>query len=182
MAINIGGKLGKLPQPFKKRIQRISATRGFRFPTPYDPRTGHNVPLTPGPHVGLFTVLEEFEDHLVCEGYDPDKNKWLDEIFVAKPYVLQQTPFDGESVVYSDMTVSYAYTAIGKRTASATIDEEAVEENQRITPDYFADEELTCIRAAIQGHKDSGLVIDDVISVEWVDLNAAGRCWAEVVE
>ena len=53
-------------------------------------------------------MLEEFDDYLTCEGYDPNTGKYFREVAVAKPYLLRKTPFDGESVTFGDMTVSYA--------------------------------------------------------------------------
>jgi len=141
--------------------------------------------------VSLLTIVDEdFEkdDYVICSGYDPDTNSYATDIPVAKPWLLQRTPFEGRSVIRKsldgDFEVTYEYIDIGLRLATAIIDGEEVQELQRITEDYQPGEDLACIRTIIgQGETNShtGWQANDGQSnfyLQWLDLNFSGRAWA----
>ena len=86
-----------------------------------------------------------------------------ENIQFSLPWLLRQTPFDGQT--YNG--VSYVYTGLHVRTATAGSDSET----QRITPDYVLGDILYIGRLVLGG---SG-VADGIRSV---DLNIDGRCWA----
>ena len=86
-----------------------------------------------------------------------------ENIQFALPWLLRQSPFDGQT--YNG--VSYTYTGLHVRTATAGPDSEI----QRITPDYVLGDILYMGRLVLGG---SG-VADGIRSI---DLNVDGRCWA----
>jgi len=130
----------------------------------------------------MFEILEdgEFDDYLLCKGYDPDTKKFLDEVKIAKPHLLQKTPFHGETVTLRDIEVTYEYQEqVGLRLARAVIEDEEEEEYQRITEDYFKGDILKAIRARRSRSVDNTeWPIEEGVMFEWVDLNASGRAWA----
>ena len=112
MAVRLGGQTpGDMGPPFRKRQIRHNASQGFREDAPFDVRTGHDVPLVISPdQVALLRVLEVRKDYLICEGVNPYTRKWMPRVAVAKPYLLQVTPFDGKSILLEDgSVVSFAY-------------------------------------------------------------------------
>lgn len=114
-----------------------------------------------------FTVTGDENDYLVCT--DVHGNT----VNVAKPYELQKTPFHSSSATFfADPTsVSYSYTGTSVRTASYTVDDEDVEEEQIITPAYIDNGALYAV------YCDTGLLDDDGKPIFWLDLNTAGRQW-----
>ncbi len=85
------------------------------------------------------------------------------QFVVGLPWLLRQTPFDGQT--YNG--VSYTYTGIHVRTATAGPDSET----QRITPDYVLGD-VIYVGRYIRG----GTGISQ--NLESIDLNLDGRCWA----
>ncbi len=85
------------------------------------------------------------------------------DITVALPWLLRQTPFNGQT--YNGVT--YTYTGLHVRTATAGQDSET----QRVTPDYVLGDIIYCARQ-VQGG--SGVAL----SMPSLDLNVDGRCWA----
>lgn len=122
----------------------------------------------------MFTVLEEKGDYLLCEGRNPETGKELNNIAVAKPYLLQQTPWDGRTVEVDGNSVTYQYTEIGKRRATATIDGEEVVEIQKITEDYREGGVIVAERVSIVSpmHGED----EDGERIQWVA--ASDRVWA----
>lgn len=101
----------------------------------------------------IATITAINDDTLTCSLSD-------EEITVNKPYALQKTPFDGESIEYDNGdTVSYSYDTYRRREATLGGDSEY----QVITPDYWVDEEILITK----------------ISNSYYDLNQAGRQWAK---
>jgi len=146
MAIRINGqKPGDLGPPFRKRQIRHNSAQGFREGAPFDVRTGHDVPLVNDPRdqVALLEVLEVRKDYLLCEGLNPYTEKWMERVAVAKPYLLQVTPFDGKSIVLDDGSiVSYVYDpAEGYSTRVATTTDTngnlVSEVTQTLSQEYF---------------------------------------------
>ena len=114
-----------------------------------------------------FRVKSESNDYLVCRTWDGTTEGSTD-VLVAKPYLLQRTPFHGVAVTYPNaQVITYTYAAAYERTADDTVDSET----QIVTPRYFVDEEIIGI-AVPRG----GTGVDDC---DWMDLNTAGRHWAK---
>jgi len=130
--------------------------------TPFDPRTGRYLSLGfDESEVKEFTVVsaategDNADDCLVCE--DP---KGVTR-YVAKPYMLQRTPFDGETID----GVSYVYSTASARTADG--------DAQEVTPPYVFDGTEKILVARIK----QGSMRVGPRKVEWVDLNTCGRDW-----
>lgn len=101
-------------------------------------------------------------------------------VYVAKPRLLQRTPFDNQTVLLRGVNVRYDYddSEKGKRTATAS---GATAEVQVITPPYFNGD----IIAARSGATGLTTVDSDVLGpddniglVVWTDTNEGGREWA----
>jgi hypothetical protein len=131
--------------------------------TPFNPRTGKYLPLSDDRAIGQFEMIEEEASRLKCTDMQTGAT-----VYVAKPYMLREDLFHEQTVD----GVSYSFTAIGQRTASAPGEDD---EEQLITPDYLVGETIFAFR----GHV-AILLPDDVTMFhgEWTDLNACGRCWA----
>lgn len=130
------------------------------------------------PRSGLFRMLEEKPDYLVCEGPDPNGTSSLARVYVMKPYELQETPFDGKTIDYGGEQISYNYLSIGAR--QATKDSEV--ETQLITPDYYEGTFITAVRVSAASW---GLDVinhrtdqeDGNVLMTWIDITP-GRAWA----
>lgn len=121
-----------------------------------------------------FLVVEVRGDYLVCRraGGDAAVETQDRSVYVAKPYLLRQTPFDG----LSRGGISYAYTGTAARTAT---DEDENTENQVIVPSYVVGDEIVAARGITGGTGTFGGADSDV-ALEWMDLNVDGRAWAKV--
>ncbi len=131
-----------------------------------------------------FRIVAFKNDYLHCHTFipkagagDTDEEEGDVVVFVAKPYLLRQTPFDGESIVYPSKTISYTYANQGERTATSGGDEE----DQVLIPEYFVDDEIIAIRNIIGS---TGVIANDAgdsetTVTEWEDMNTAGRFWAK---
>lgn len=141
-----------------------------------------------GPQIQNFLVMDEQEDYLNCvifdfvdveQSYDPDQGISLQElgltgtvIKVAKPYWLQQTPFEGKVVVVDGAEVTITHLSSGQRklinttTGQTTI--------QALAPSYFAGDVVSAFDA-----QTSLVISGDPVS--WTDLNTAARRWASDV-
>jgi len=130
----------------------------------------------------MFEILEdgEFHDYLLCKGYDPDTGRTFSEIKIAKPHLLQKTPFHEKTVTLRDLEVTYEYLdQVGLRRAMATVEGNNEDEWQRITEDYFPGDILLAIRARASRSVDNTEWPDGSDPpFEWVDLNVSGRAWA----
>ncbi len=115
--------------------------------------------LESGSSLEAFEVVAEYGDYLECLNGTAT-------VYVAKPWMLRRSPFDGLTV----NGVSYEYSAVNTRTASNDDDSET----QVITPDYFAGEVILVVG------RSTGITTDAGLSIEWEDVNTAGRCWATI--
>jgi len=181
MGIDTGGN--SLGPPFPRRRVKRGAYKGFRNPPPFNPLTGKYEPLADEASVGriaFFTLVEEFDDYLVCEGFDPLAGEQITAA-VAKPFLLQRSPFDGKSVDFNGLVVNYVYSEAGVRQASGQVSGTYVAETQAITPDYFVGDTVSVARVQIgQGNDSTGYTDADGLPIEWADLNVGARTWAVV--
>ncbi len=137
-----------------------------------------------------FEVVAVYGDYLVCAPADAlndegvvDVDDLSDErIYVAKPWILRKTPFDG--MTWNE--IEYEYSETGgdfSRTAYQDRDtDDEVSETQIITPDYMmrdTENELSGeIILAVE--RTTGVETDDGVAISWEDVNTAGRCWATI--
>ena len=129
---------------------------------PFDPQKGRHLSLGfDEREIREFTVISEctegenIYDCLLCH------DRRGRTVYVAKPFMLQRTPFDGQTVD----DVSYTYSTAFERQADGV--------EQVVSPAYLFDgtEKILAGRVwqrtmKVGGHK-----------VEWVDLNTSGRDW-----
>lgn len=114
-----------------------------------------------------FEVSSETDDYLVCTEAG-DTSSAPTYIRVAKPYMLQRTPFDGKT----RDGISYVYDSESERTA---IDEAYEEEDQVIVPSYVPGD---YVLAAFSPSGGTGVADAPM----WIDLNVDARAWAKVDE
>lgn len=184
MAINSGGRNNPNPDPSRARRVRKDQVPNKPFPT---------IPEIPGFKVGLYKVLEEKDDYLVCRGYDPlakfpfteGTPSAMHKIKVAKPPLLLKTPWDGSSAEIGGVTYEYSYTGTGVRTVTWTDGDGDHEEEERIDIPYFVGDIIVAVesqRSQIQ--RQGGMTVNDEkvrdeagALLSWVDLNVSGRHW-----
>lgn len=132
------------------------------------------------------TVVSIEADYLVCRPINITGA--AADFYVAKPWELQQTPFDGETLPNKDGTLlSYAYTGTQARTVTDTTDSST--EDQVIVPAYvpaqtISDVTYTGTRITVQRVAfGTGVTFAGsggmTVEVEFEDMNRAGRAWAE---
>ena len=139
--------------------------------------------------LGLYHIVEERHDYLICQGWNPNAKgtsaqytpSAFQTINVAKPSLLQRTPWNGQPVdlivggVATAVTFTYPLTVVGMRIATAG----EVTEIQRITMDYFVGDTITAVEVRKNSAVDGGDTLTETGSrLTWVDLNFSGRCWA----
>lgn len=130
-----------------------------------------------------FVVLEELDDYLLCAFFSPPVNQngvipqiYSSELgqgqlaltYVAKPYLLQRTPWDNQTVTIQGNTTTFTYTGLGQRNAvtpTGTI-------SQMISLPYFPGDIVTAV-LGFSGYKDP-----NGSPVPWMDVNEGGRTWA----
>lgn len=139
------------------RRKRRSPAPAFRQPAPFNPVTGQFAMLGTGvdlTRVALMQVLEEHDDYLICRGFDPETKRFYNEIPVAKPYLLQRTPWDGRTVTLPEETVEYSYTEPDEPEAGeVAVARERTESYStsgtftvKIEPPYFVGDILVCVK------------------------------------
>lgn len=131
-----------------------------------------------------FVVLSEEDDYLICvmfsftstpQAYQSDLGVSLQdlgltgtEVYVAKPYWLQQTPYIGKKMHINGVDVNLTFPSIGFRdyapVGGGTI-------QQTITPSYFSGDVIVARSGP------TGISVGDQ-QVEWMDLNNAARIWS----
>lgn len=119
-------------------------------------------------------VVSINDDYLTCSIYNAAQDSDGSNISVAKPYLLQQTPFDGLNTTYLDgQEVGYSYSTANSYTRTATDqDTTTITETQFITPNYFVGEVLWCERS------NTGLTDDNSAAIYFEDVNTGARAWA----
>lgn len=150
------------------------------------------LPQKPEFRLGQYRVLEERDDYLICTGFDPNAKNPLSEVTpsafrsghflkIAKPWELQRTLWDGQTVEIGGVEYTYEYSDSEKGVRTAT-DEDGNEEEQRIDSPYLLEGYETFITAAeirksaaVDGM--DNVTDDDGTRLRWMDLNVAGRHW-----
>jgi hypothetical protein len=189
MAINSGGDNEFALPPGFPRERTPAAAPGFVTPPLYDPQLGHRQPLGHQSLVlGLYSVVEERDDYLVVKGYDPNNRFHEDGKirtgYIAKPELLVKSRWDGETQAIDGIDVSYAYNpnVLGERTAKGVVNNEVVEEVQKITPGYFPGDIIMAVKTARPESSGVSYKTEQGQTLDWVDMNVSGRAWAVETE
>lgn len=193
MGINAGSRKGgasgqKRANKAARPIQAVQERK------PFLPLAENPFPFKDIFRLGMFEVTELINgDYIECKGLDPNaKDPFsnttpstpLKRIKVARPPLLQRTPWDGEEVEIEGITYSYEYSSDYERTKSYT-DEDGndQEDSEEINIPYFVGD--TIIAAQLQRNAvQDGLIVNEEKSrnqddglLTWVDLNVSGRDW-----
>lgn len=135
-------------------VDSINKLSSISAPTQKQPRGKSG-----GSPVLVLTLVTHGDDYLTCE--DADSNT----VYVAKPYELRRTPFDGETIG----GVTYTYTSASEREATDGVDTET----QFITPAYVVGAEIFAIK--VQGN--TGVQTAEPADILYIEMNQ-GRAWA----
>ena len=143
--------------------------------------------------IDRFKIVEIKKDHLRCnfhnatheeEEVTPAQNTTT--IFIAKPFQLRKTPFDGETILYPN-TQSITYTYESDEFGRAREADDGTDtEDQVMTPDYFIGEEILAvfIETGLKTNATEDPPVGSSPFVEqrifWEDLNNCGRFWAKI--
>jgi len=188
-----------------RRSRRAPAPH-FRQPAPFSPIGGKHAKIgwdLDPTRVSMMQIVEERENYLICRGWDvdahrPEERRFVWEIAVAKPYVLQVLPWHTRTVVLNDgREVTYTYWEHWWRTAAY---DDGTVASEKIHPPYFVGDILVCAKPRTKigdtpGSPDGpdlgedeldrhiDIMLDDEGNPIWyTDLNAAGRTWAASVD
>ncbi len=178
--------------------KRRSPAPAFRVPSPFNPMTGDHAPLGRNVYptrVAMMQVVEEHDDYLTCRGYDPEAQLFLNEVSVAKPLVLQKTPWDGKTYEISsvDVTFTYKYS-----TTRMLVYDGGNTITQMFSYPYFVGDVLAVAKPMTKIGETPGTIsesdcvlLDAEIQImydsqekpiAWMDLNVAGRGWVQQTE
>lgn len=117
-------------------------------------------------------------DYFVCRTLDFDNDNAAVvgsvDIYIAKPYDLRQTPFDGNGFTMNGVALTFSYSSATVRTVTRTSD--SATETQHIIPYYYVDLEIVARRGVIGG---TGLTDPNGNPIVWEALHD-GRHWTEV--
>ncbi len=120
------------------------------------PITPPTIPPSPGI---LATVTAIGTDSLTCTANGSSET-------VAKPFLLQRTPFHDNSITFQDgQNVGYSYSNPYTRVATDSPDSET----QVITPGWFIGDILLVF-----------YTLTNISNVYWQDCNMAGRQWGRI--
>ena len=132
--------------------KRRSPAPSFRQPPPFNPITGRHAPIgwnADLTRVALMQVTEEHDDYLLCRGYDHENRVGLNEVCVAKPLVLQKTPWDGKTYTIDGVETTFTYDdpeVVGGVSTSRTVEEDGDSSSQTILYPYFVGDILACVK------------------------------------
>lgn len=130
----------------------------------------------------------EFPDHLECRAVDSDPEVY-EPIFVAKPWFLRKTPWDGQTrgqvrYVY-DLEDSTKRTSYDINDPPDTPEAERNKRTELISPEYLLADELTALLATTGIEVDTGEVDEGglpiLVSVNLLDMTGA-RDWTVFFE
>lgn len=118
-----------------------------------------------------FIVKSVNADTLTCHEYD-GTTEGNSDITVAKPWRLRRTPFDGQTIVFTDENGSnYSATYVYSSNVSRQVTIGSVIENQVVIPRFKIDFDII-----FADQPSNGTGLTDVI---WCDTNRDGRAWAK---
>lgn len=103
-----------------------------------------------------------YGDLLICRSWSGTK-EGASDIYVAKPYLLRRTPFDGTA---GRNSVTYVYSDDSTRVATKG----GVSVTELIMP-YYVENDLIYV-LPFRG-------VFGAITVSWLDINADGRCFSQ---
>lgn len=154
---------------------------------PIDPITGKSFSIDPYSQFILreMRVVTEYDNYVKCRndtesegGYVPDEvdrdgeqYKNGEIVYVAKPYHLRNSSWDGKT------RGTVTFTTAGVNLLTATDPLYSYTENLICTP-YEEDDRILCVfrETGIKTNSaDTGQTYNHFI--EWEDLNTSGRCW-----
>jgi len=110
-------------------------------------------------------------DYLTCYPYNGTEALTTQIAYVAKPYLLRRTPFDGET----RNEITYTYVTSSERTASKSGEDDITE---KLTPSYQVGDVIYVAKNTRYG---TSLTVNDV-AINLIDANLDGRCWAQAVD
>ncbi len=117
------------------------------------------------------TIFSIGADTLLCQGIEDSSGFTAGSVYVAKPWELRRTPFDGES----RNGISYTYSSNVAREADDGVDTE----NQVIVPSYVVGDEIVALRG-LDGGTGVTITINGIETpVTLIDLNLGARAWAK---
>lgn len=116
--------------------------------------------------VRQFKLVSVQTDYLVCNEWD-GTTQGDGEYKIALPWMLRQTPFDGQT----RNGITYTYASASERTA----DDGSNTETQVIVPSYVAGDVIYGMKE-IRGGTDTEDEAGDTVG--WLDLNIDARAWA----
>jgi len=144
----------------------------------------------PSKELKAFKVISIQEDILLCSPYIPGQNTNPESELtaVAKPHLLQFSPWHGKTVRYGSFVVKYTYQEKDKRLAvrdpdSSQSSGNSREEIQTVTPPYFIpsgwnDNDVFDVIIARPAITKFYVDNDPTKPVVWEDINTGGRQWA----
>jgi hypothetical protein len=115
-------------------------------------------------------IISVSEDYLVCKAFNVIAGTTSGDNFnVAKPYLLQQYPFNGESITYIDgETITYTKDATDPE-YKRNHNDGVTSADFVITPNYFVGERIIIMKVP---------TYINATLYNWVEL-AMGRYWAQ---
>lgn len=117
------------------------------------------------------TVVSVGADYIACRAPADQSGNTQATVYVALPYMLRRTPFDGAS----RNGISYSYSSNTARTA----DDGSATEDQVIVPSYVAGDEILATRG-LSGGTGVVVTIEGVdVTLDMIDLNVDARAWAK---
>lgn len=184
---------GRKRRPSRRRIGRGNQIDGALLPTEESP-----FPHKKGFRLGVYEIIEEKDDYLVCKGFNPNAKDPFNsntpaahmKIDVAKPPLLMKTPWDdADPVGLRGVDYTYEYSSKDERTASWTDEnDEDQEEEQTVETPYFEGDIIIAVQIrrnqvvdGLDKVNDWKPQNEDGAILKWVDLNVSGRSWRSTV-
>ena len=185
MPFGMGGSSKGFPEQYRVRGERKRRRKppytNMPDRPPLDPVSGQFGSLDPEQTrlQGLYQIQEEFDDYLLCVGYNPHEGAGsMRTVAIAKPWRLLKTPFHGRTETVGGLELSYDYTGIGQREVTATVDGEEVTEVHKITQDYMSGDVISAVPMVRGRDRHYGYAGNDGTPLKLVDANMSARAWA----